>query len=75
MAKVSARLRIEFGSAEEASDFFRAFYPDFIDLKPEIIGNEVSIEIEDRPARVRAIINSVLRLVHLYDSLSEFLKI
>ncbi|GEM_PF-1723933 len=75
MAKVSASLKIEFESDERASDFFKAFYPDFTDLKPEIIGNEISIVIEGRPARVRAIINSLLRLVHLYDSLSDFLKI
>ncbi len=75
MARVSTSIEIEFGSDEEASDFFKAFYPDFIDLKPEIIGNKISIIVEGRPARVRAIMNSILRLVHLYDSLSDFLKI
>ena len=75
MARVSVSLEIKFEDDEEASDFFKAFYPDFTDLKPEIVGSKVLIMIEDRPARVRAIINSILRLVQLYDSLSDFLKV
>lgn len=67
------RLRIKFESEEEAEKFFWAFFPDFSDLGPELNGKSVSLELEERPARVRAIANSILRLVQLFDEISALL--
>ncbi|MEM3446347.1 MAG: hypothetical protein QW418_02880 [Candidatus Korarchaeum sp.] len=74
MVKVSIILRVEFESEVEAEEFFRSFSPDFSDLKPELGGKGVVIELEGRPARVRAIVNSVLRVVNLFEGISDLLR-
>ncbi len=67
-------LRIRFESDEEAGEFFKSFLPDFSDLKPELDGNEVMVRVEGRPTRVRAIVNSILRIVSLFEGISDFLR-
>lgn len=68
------RLRIEFESEEEAVEFFRSFSPDFREFEPKLDGRSISLELEERPARLRAIANSVLRLVQLFSEISALLR-
>ncbi|MCS7103440.1 MAG: hypothetical protein NZ992_06130 [Candidatus Korarchaeum sp.] len=67
-------LRIEFGSEAEAEEFFKSFSPDFNELEPKLNGKCVMIKLEERPTRVRAIANSVLRMVNLFEEISDFLR-
>lgn len=64
-------LRMKFESEKEAEEFFKSIFPDFSDFKPELKGRCVKIKLEERPARVRAIANSVLRMVSLFDGISD----
>ncbi|RDD54136.1 MAG: hypothetical protein BA066_00790 [Candidatus Korarchaeota archaeon NZ13-K] len=74
MARVLITLRIRFEDEAEAEEFFKSFFPDFSDLKPKLLGRDVVVRVEERTARARAIANSVLRMVSLFEGISELLR-
>ncbi len=73
--EVDLRLRVTFESNDEASRFYAALLPDFSDVKMSLEGDSVVIELASlSPSRARALANSLLRTVQLYQKMFEVLK-
>ncbi len=70
--KVSLRLEVSFEEGEDASHFYRALKPDFPELDISLAGDRVSVVLKDLPpSRARALANSILRTVQLFQRMAE----
>jgi len=73
--EVDLRVRVTFESSNEASRFYRALLPDFSDVKISLEEDSVVIDLASLPpSRARALANSLLRTVQLYQKMFETLK-
>ncbi len=73
--KVDLRVRVTFENSEEASLFYKALFPDFSDVKMNLEGDSVVVDlISLPPSRARALANSLLRTIQLYQRMSEVLR-
>ena len=72
MVKVSVNLRLSFESEVEARNFHKVLSPDFRDLDIRLEGRDVEIRLQGlKPSRARALINSLLRAIQLYQSIGD----
>lgn len=70
--KVDLNLEATFERNEDASYFYKAILPDFEDIDISLEGRSVVVNLSGlAPSRARALINSLLRMIQLYQRISE----
>jgi len=70
--KVAVDLKINFNSEEDARNFYQALIPDFKDFDIKLEGTSVRVRLSDiKPSRARALMNSLLRTLQLYEELER----
>jgi len=65
-------LEATFERDEDAYDFYRALLPDFKDIDISLEGRKVVVYLPGlTPSKARALANSLLRIIQLYQRISE----